>query len=330
MHLHQLKRREFITLLGGAAAWPLAARAQQQAMPVIGFLNGASPGSFASRLQAFREGLGSIGYHEGRNVNVEYRWGEGYYERLSALAADLVRREASVIVATGTTEALTAKAATTTIPIVFAVATDPVELELVAALNRPGGNLTGGTVLAVEVGPKKLELLHELVPKAGIVALIVNPANRNAEAQAKELKAAALTLGVEIHVLNASTEYELETAFAALTQLRAGAVVIGTDPLFTSRSQQLAGLTLRYAVPSVFQYRDFAAAGGLMSYGGSFTESYRLAGTYAGRILKGEKPAGLPVQRYAKLELIINLKTAKALGLTVPLPLLGRADEVIE
>jgi putative ABC transport system substrate-binding protein len=228
--------------------------------------------------------------------------------------------------ATDTTAALTAKAATSTIPIVFGIAANPVALGLVAALNRPGGNLTGVTVLAAELGPKKLELLHELVPKTARVALIVNPANRNAEAQSTELKAAALTLGIEMHVLSASTERQLETTFANLAKLQVGAVVIGTDPLFTSWSKQLADLTVRYAVPSVFQYRDFAVAGGLMSYGGSFTEGTLLVGTYTGRILKGERPADLPVQRYAKLELIINLKTAKALGLTVPPTLLVRAS----
>jgi putative ABC transport system substrate-binding protein len=299
-------------------------------MPVIGFLNSASPEPFASRLQAFREGLSSIGYIEGQNVTVEYRWGEGHHERLSALAADLVHRQANVIAAMGTTEALAAKAATSTIPIVFGIAADPVALGLVAALNRPGGNLTGMTALAAELGPKKLELLHELVPSTTRVALIVNPANRNAEAQSTELMAAALTLGLEMHVLSASTDNELETAFASLAKLQVGAVVIGTDPLFTSWSKQLADLTVRHAVPSVFQYRNFAAAGGLMSYGGSFTEGYRLAGTYTGRILKGERAADLPVQRYAKLKLIIKLKTAKALGLTVPPTLLIRADEVIE
>jgi putative ABC transport system substrate-binding protein len=283
-----MRRREFITLLGGAAAWPLAARAQQAAMPVIGFLNSASPEPFASRLQAFREGLSSIGYVEGHNVTVEYRWGEGHQEGLSALAADLVHQHPSVIAAMGTTEALAAKAATSTIPIVFGTAADPVALGLVAALNRPGGNLTGVTSLAAELGPKKLELLHELVPRTTRVALIVNPANRNAEAQSTELKAAALSLGIEMHVLGASTERELETAFASLVKLQVGAVVIGTDPLFTSWSKQLADLTVRHAVPCVFQYRDFAAAGGLMSYGGSFTEAYRLAGTYTGRILKHE------------------------------------------
>jgi putative ABC transport system substrate-binding protein len=325
-----MKRRDFITLLGGAAAWPIAARAQQPAMPTVGFLNSASFEPFASRVQAFREGLSSIGYIEGQNVTVEYRWGEGHRERMSALTADLVHRHPSVITAMGTTEALTAKAATTTIPIVFAIASDPVALGLVAALNRPGGNLTGITALAAELGPKKLELLHEVVPKTTRVALIVNPANRNAEAQSTELKAAALTLGIEMHVLSASTERELEIAFASLVNLQVGAVVIGTDTLFTNWSKQIADLTVRHAVPTVFQYRDFAAAGGLMSYGGSFTEAYRLAGIYTGRILKGERPANLPVQRYAKLELIINLRTAKELGLTVPPPLLAFADEVIE
>jgi putative ABC transport system substrate-binding protein len=325
-----MRRRTFIAALGSAAAWPLVARAQQTAMPVIGFLSQELPAEAPSRMNAFRQGLAEVGYVEGKNLAIEYRGAQNQFDHLPALAVDLVSRQVTVIVATGTPATLAAKAATATIPIVFVMASDPVELGLVAALDRPGTNLTGGTVLAVEVGPKKLELLHEVVPKATRVALIVNPANRNAEAQARELKAAALALGLEMYVLTASAERELDTAFSALAQLQAGAVIIGTDGLFTSRSQKLAALALQYAVPSVFQYRDFAAAGGLMSYGGSFTESYRLAGTYAGRILKGARPAELPVQRYAKLELIINLKTAKALDLEIPPSLLARADEVIE
>jgi putative ABC transport system substrate-binding protein len=327
-----MKRRDFIAFLGGsAAAWPLAARAQQSAKPVIGFLNSASPDLFADRVRAFRQGLSETGYVEDRNVAIEYRWADGQNDRLPALAADLVRRQVSVI-AVGTTPAtLAAKAATTTIPIVFQAGVDPLEAGIVASLSRPGGNITGVTTLSVEVGPKRLELLRELVPTATVVALLVNPTNRTlAETMSRDLQAAARTLGLQLHVLHASTVGGLDTAFEKLLQLRAGALVIGTDAFFSSHSRQLAALALRRAVPTVFQFREFAVAGGLMSYGGSFTDSYRLAGVYTGRILKGEKPADLPVQQATKVELIINMKTAKALGLTVSLPLLGRADEVIE
>jgi putative tryptophan/tyrosine transport system substrate-binding protein len=325
-----MKRRQFITLLGGASAWPLAARAQQPAMPVVGFLSGGSD-TFPERVRAFLQGLGETGYIEGQTVTVEYRWAEGKYERLPALAADLVRRQVNVIATPDAAlTAQAAKAATTTIPIVFAAGADPVASGLVASLSRPGGNLTGVSRLNVELGPKRLALLHELVPTAVTIALLVNPANANAETLTRDLQAAAHTLGLDLHVLGASTDRDLDTVFAEMTKLHAGGLVIGTDPFLLARSEQLAALALRHAVPTIYQYREFAASGGLMSYAGSFTEGYHLAGLYAGRILKGAKPADLPVQQVTKVELMINLKTAKTLGLTVPPNLLAIADEVIE
>jgi putative ABC transport system substrate-binding protein len=327
-----MKRREFITLLGGATvAWPLAARAQQPTLPVIGFVNIASAKSFARPLAAFLKGLGETGYVDGQNVVIEYRWGEGGNDRLPSFVADLVQRKVNVIAATSTPAAIAAKAATITIPIVFTTADDPVRLGLVASLNRPGGNVTGATQATVEVAPKQLQLLHELVPTASVMALLVNPANPTlAESNTKELQAAARTLGLELHVLNASTEGDFDGVFAKLIQLRAGGLVIGSDPFFTSRTEQLAALAVHHAVPAIYHWREFAVAGGLLSYGAAVTDGYRLAGNYTGRILKGDKPADLPVQQVTKVELYINQKTAKALGLTVPQALLSRADDVIE
>jgi putative ABC transport system substrate-binding protein len=316
---------------GAAAAWPLAARAQRPAMPVIGFLGGGSPDTDANRVRAFRRGLSESGYVEGKSVTIEYRWAEGQYDRFPAMSADLVRRQVNVIAALGgTTSALAAKVATTTIPIVFQVAVDPVAFGLVVSLNRPGGNVTGVTILSVELLPKLLELAHELVPMATVIALLVNPTSPFAEIISRDAQAAAHTLGLQLHVLRASTERDFDAVFATLVQLRAGALVVSGDVLFTNRSDQLAALMLRHAVPTIYSTREFAVAGGLISYGPSIGDAWRLAGIYTGRILKGENPADLPVQQVAKIELVINLKAARALGLTFPLSLIGRADEVIE
>jgi putative ABC transport system substrate-binding protein len=327
-----MQRREFLTLLGGTvAAWPLAARAQQQPMPVIGFVNAGSAKGQARQLSAFLKGLGETGYVEGHNVAIEYRWAELQNDRLPAMAADLVQRRVNVIAATTTAAALAAQAATTTIPIVFETGGDPIRLGLVASLNRPDGNVTGVTQTNEEITPKRLQLLHEVIPTASVMGLLVNPANPAlAETAAKEVQAAARTLGLELHVLNATTERDFDGVFAKLIQLRAGGLVIEGDPLFTNRAEQLATLTLRHAVPAVYQWREFAVAGGLLSYGSAVTDSYRLAGNYIGRILKGDKIAELPVQQITKVELYINLKTAKAFGLNIPNTLIGRADEVIE
>jgi ABC-type uncharacterized transport system substrate-binding protein len=285
-------------------------------VPVVGFLNGGSAWEYAERAAAFRQGLSEAGYVEGRNVLIEYRWAEGHYERLPIMVTDLVHRGVTVIFANGPA-VVAAKVAATTIPIVFNVAADPVQTGLVASLNRPGGNLTGVSNLGVEVGPKRLELLHELVPTATIMALLINPTTPSAETQSREMQAAARAFGLQLHILHASAERDFDAVFATLVQLRAGGLVIGPDPFLNSRAEQLVALALRNAMPTISQFRQFATAGGLMSYGGSQTDQYRLAGVYTGRILKGEKPADLPVQQSVKFELVINMKTAKALGLTV-------------
>jgi putative ABC transport system substrate-binding protein len=323
-------RREFIAGLGSAAAaWPLAARAQQVKLAVIGFLDDLSDEQDAAILTALRQGMTEVGYVEGRNVAIEYRWAAGQNDQLRPLADDLVRRRVDVIVAASITAALAAKSATATIPIVFEAGGDPVEFGLVASLNKPGGNITGVSSLNVQLGPKRLELLHELVPTATVMALLVNRTNQNAEAQSKNVQAAASSLGLKLHTLYASTESDLDTAFSTLVQLRATALLIGADPFFNSQRERLSALAARHAVPTICG-RDFGASC-LMSYGGGLTDSFfRIIGVYVGRILKGERPGDLPVQQSTKVELIINLKTAKALGLTFPLTLLGRADEVIE
>jgi putative tryptophan/tyrosine transport system substrate-binding protein len=327
-----VKRRDFITLLGGAAAaWPLVGRAQQQPIPVIGLIDSTAPEAHPNLLRSFRQGLSETGYVEGRNVMIEYRWSDGQYDRTPQLAADLVRRQVTVIATIdGSASALAAKAATSTIPVVFRIGADPVALGLVTSLNRPGSNVTGVTSLTVEVGPKRLEVLHELVPAATVMALLINPSTPFAETLSRDAQAAARTLGLQLRVLQATTDRELNSVLADLRQLQVGGLVIGSDVFFNSRSEQLAALTVRHAMPAVYQYRPFVAAGGLMSYGGSLEDSYRLAGIYTGRVIKGEKPGDLPVQQSTKVEMFLNLKTANALGVTVPLSLLGRADEVIE
>jgi putative tryptophan/tyrosine transport system substrate-binding protein len=328
-----MRRREFITFVGGAVtSLPLSARAQQPAMPVIGFIGASSPELYAIRLGVFREGLKEAGYIEGQNVTIEYRWARDDVGRLPALAADLVQRRVNVIVAgSGTPGAVAAKAATTTIPIVFAVAVDPIKVGLVESLNRPGGNLTGVTNLNVEIGPKRLEVLHALLPTASDFAVLIDPTGPAlAEPFVREVETAARSLGLRLHVLHASTERDFDSVFARVGQLKAAALIIGPSTSFVGRSEQLATLATRYKVPAIYQYRPFTAAGGLMSYGSDETEYYHLVGIFTGRILKGEKPAQLPVEHSTKVELIINLKTAKALGIDVPLSLLGRADEVIE
>jgi len=326
-----MRRREFIAGLGSAALWPLVAQAQQPVIPIVGFLNSQSAQNYQRQLAAFLDGLAEAGYVDGRNVKIEYRWAENHSDRLPALMADLVEKKATVIAATSTPAALAAKAAKTTIPIVFETGFDPIQLGLVTNLNKPSGNITGVTQLNALVTPKRLELLHELVPKANVVGLLVNPANPTLmETETNGAMSAAHSFSITLHVLNAGNEGDFEGVFAKLSELGAGGLVVGADPLFTSRSERLGEIAARHAMPAVFENRSFAAAGGLASYGGNTLDSYRLTGVYVGRILKGEKPANLPVQQGTKLELFINAKSAKALGITVPLPLSGRADEVIE
>jgi putative ABC transport system substrate-binding protein len=299
-------------------------------MPVIGFLNGSSPAGYARMVDAFRQGLKESGYIEGQNVSIEYRWAEGHYDRLPAMAADLIRMKVGVLAATSTPAALVAKAATTAIPIVFTTGGDPVQLGLVASLNRPGGNVTGASELTREAAPKRLELAHRLVPDATAVGLLINPKNPNADTVTRDLEVAAKSLGLQFKVLHASTESEIDQAFTTFRQARAGVLVIGADTLFAGQAEQLGALSVRNSVPAIFDFHPFVETGGLASYGGSITDAYRLAGGYAARILKGEKPSDLPVQQTTKVELIINLKTAKALGIEISQTLLATADELIE
>ena len=326
-----MRRRKFIALLGGATAWPLAAHAQQPAMPVVGFLNSTSPSAWTHLVAAFRQGLSEMGYVEHRSVGIEWRWAEGRYEQLPALAADLVRRQVAVIVSTGgVNTSLAAKAATTDIPIVFTTGTDPVTSGLVASLNRPGGNVTGVNMFVTQMEGKRLGLLHELVPTAALIGVLLNPASLSAQRQLKDVQEAARAIGQQIHIVHASSERELATAFVTLAQLRPGALLVGADSFLNSRRDDIVELAARHAIPAMYEQREHVVAGGLMSYGTSLSDGYRQAGLYTGRILKGAKPADLPVFQSSRFEFVINLKTAKALGIEVPPHLSARADEVIE
>src|SRR3954447_2767042 len=325
-----MNRRDFVCLVCAATVWPFNARAQPLGAPVIGFFNVASPKGFANYVAAFHRGLNEAGYVEAQNVAIEYRWAEGHYDRLPEIAADLVRRQVSVIVA-NTPANMEAKKATSTIPIVFTTGVDPVQMGLVSNLRRPGGNVTGVSQLNAQLGLKRLELARELVPASTVVALLVNPSDsKSAERLSHEMQSAASVVGLQVAVVRGGTEVDIEAAFASFAQLRAGVMVIGADAYFSAKSELLGELSQRYAVPAIYQTVEFTRAGGLMSYGGSVTDSYHLAGAYVGRILKGEKPGDLPVQQSTKVQLVVNLKAANRLGITVPLPLLGRADEVIE
>ena len=325
-----MRRRAFIAAIGGAAALPFAARAQQ-AMPVIGFLDPTTPAGGADRVQALQQGLGEAGYVEGRNVAIEYRWADDKHDRLPTLAADLVRRQPAVIITGGgSATAVAAKSATSIIPIVFLIGGDPVKLGLVSSLNRPGGNITGVTLITVETVQKRLEMLQELVPKAKSFALLIHSNNPNVEAYSRDVQSASRVLGRRIDLYKVAHENEIETVFATLAQRHTGGVIVTADPIFTSRYRTLVGMATRLGIPTMYPYREFAWSGGLISYGPNLTNTVRQVGNYAGRILKGEKPADLPVQQVTKIELVINLKTAKALGLNMPMTLLGRADEVIE
>jgi putative ABC transport system substrate-binding protein len=328
-----MRRREFISLVGGiAAVWPVGSRGQQPPKSIIGFLGSESPDAWAGRLQELHRGLSELGFIEGQNLSIEYRWAQGRNERLPSMASDLVHQQVKVIIAPGSTPAaLAAQAATKSIPIVFEIASDPIEIGLVSGLNKPGGNITGVTTLNLEIGPKRLELLHSVIPSASVIGLLINPTNpRLAEQNIKSMQSAGKSLRLEMHVLHASTEDEFGAAFEELKKIRAGGLLIAADPFFSSHVKQLAALSIRHAVPSVYQFREFAIAGGLLSYGTSFTQSFRTVGNYTGRVLKGEKPADLPVQQATAVELIINQRTAEALGVTVPQALISRADEVIE
>ena len=326
-----MRRRDFVTLIGGAASWPLASRAQQPSMPVVGFLSARSPAEAASVLAAFRQGLAETGYFEGKNVTIEYRWAEGHYDRLPALAEELVRRGVAVIAATGGEPSpMAAKAATATLPIVFTVGSDPVEMGLVASLSRPGGNLTGTTIMGVDLGPKRLDLIRQLVPKALRIAILSNPTFPMASAEVREVEDAALRLAIEVNVWNASTESEIDEAFADLARHQPDALIIATDPFLLGQRDQLARLAARHAIPTVYFLREFVESGGLMSYGPDIRRGYRQAGVYTGYILGSKKPAELPVLRPTSFLLSINLETAKALGIALPATLLAVADEVIE